>query len=188
MQWFSTLVQHISRWDLYIGLGAALYLVLALVNKLPAVESIRRLMSALDDRGGNIVVLVGMTVWFFAQAIYMFYFAINMIGSGKIDGKDAVLLMGLQFVTGVAFGGSFGALLKTLNGQVSTSPPSPNFIPGADVTRTHTETIHEETVPGKTSAPVVVPPVKTSSVVISPAVVAAPPPAPPAPPPAGSLK
>jgi hypothetical protein len=180
----TALLQHISRWDLYIGLGAVLYLVLAIANKLPAVESIRRLMSALDDRGGNIVVLVALTVWFFAQAIYMFYYAINMIGSGKIDGKDAVLLMGLQFVTGVAFGGSFGALLKTLNGQVSTSPPSPNFIPGADVSRTHTETIHEETVqPGKDAASV-----KTSSVVISPAVVAAPPPAPPAPPPAGSIK
>jgi hypothetical protein len=186
MQALGNVMQHLTRWDFYFTFLVAVYVLLKMTNNLPAVESIRRLMSALDDRGGNIVVLVALTVWFFAQAIYMFYFAINMIGSGKIDGKDAVLLMGLQFVTGVAFGGSFGALLKTLNGQVSTSPPSPNFIPGSDVSRTHTETIHEETVPGKAAAPVVVPPVKTS-VVISPAVVAPPPP-PPAPPPLSEKK
>jgi hypothetical protein len=157
-----------TRWDFYIIFVVLVYTFLKVINKLPAVESIRRLMSALDDRGGNIVVLVALTVWFFAQAIYMFYFAINMIGSGKIDGKDAVLLMGLQFVTGVAFGGSFGALLKTLNGQVSTAPPNPNFVPDSNVRTTHTETTHEE-ISSPTLIPKTIPVPSTT------------PPAPPAP-------
>ena len=157
-----------TRLDFYIIFLVLVYTFLKTINKLPAVESIRRLMSALDDRGGNIAVLVALTVWFFAQAIYMFYFAINMIGANKIDGKDAVLLMGLQFVTGVAFGGSFGALLKTLNGQVSTAPPNPNFVPDSNVRTTHTETTHEE-ISSPTLIPKTIPAASTT------------PPAPPAP-------
>ncbi len=115
---------HITHFDvvsLLIFLG---YCVLAVLAKLPSVEAIRKLVSTLDDRGGNILVLLALTGWFFATARGLFYHAIGLISNGKIDAKDAVLMFGLTFVTGSAFGGAFAALLKTLTGNMTVAPPN----------------------------------------------------------------
>jgi hypothetical protein len=119
-----SILEHISRADVYLFALIAVYVFLSLRNKLPAVESIRRIVSALDDRGGNIVVLAIFSGWFFLAGMHAFYFALNLISQGKIDAKDAILMMFVTWLTGSAFGGSFGAMLKTLNGQISVSPPT----------------------------------------------------------------
>lgn len=114
---------RLTRFDVYVILGLIAYIVLALRNKLPQVESIRKFTAAFDDRGGNILILSLFSSWFFATAIRLFYYAMTLISNGKIDAKDAVLLMALQFATGVAFGGAFGALLKTFRGDMTVAPP-----------------------------------------------------------------
>jgi hypothetical protein len=170
----TSILQGITRQDVYVILIVSVYLFLAVSNKLPAVESIRRFISTLDDRGGNIVVLAGFSAWFFTASIRLFYYAISLIANGKIDAKDAILMMALTWVTGSVFGGSFGALLKTLNGQVSTPPPNPNFVPGSEVRTSHTETTHEEV-----ASPIVI-----ANTIPTPAVITRPiaPPPPPPPP------
>ena len=175
----AALLQGINRWDVYIVLVVVVYVFLSIAGKLPAVESIRRFISTLDDRGGNIVVLVIFSGWFFTVSIRLFYYAIGLISENKLDAKDAILMMALTWVTGSVFGGSFGAFLKTLNGAVSTPLPNPNFVPGTQVSTSTTQTTHEEVVH---PADPIVPPVAArvpASVVISPAVVAPPPPPPP---------
>jgi hypothetical protein len=169
-------LQNVSRWDFYVIFIVAVFVFLTVIDKLPAVESIRRFISTLDDRGGNIVVLVVFSGWFFTVSIRLFYYAIGLIADNKIDAKDAILMMALTWVTGSVFGGSFGALLKTLNGAVSTPLPNPNYIPGTQVHTSTTETTHEEVIhPATPSSTVPVP----ATQAVRPAVVAPPPPPPP---------
>jgi len=117
-------LQGIMRQDFYLLFIVLVYVFLALKNKLPSVESVRKIISALDDRGGNIVVLALFSGWFFIAGLHAFYFAIGLISQNKIDAKDAILMMMVTWLTGSAFGGSFGAMLKTLNGQMSVPPPT----------------------------------------------------------------
>lgn len=103
-----------------IIIGAfVLLLILIFTNRIPTLQTFRIAMRALNDRGGNILVLLILTGWFFHASLGLFYYAIEAMKHKELDDKSAVLLMGLQFVTGVAFGGVFGALLKTMTGSDS---------------------------------------------------------------------
>ena len=119
MHWNVTL----SRVDLYFVFMLLTFVVLMVLGKLPTVEGFRKLISAADDKGGNILLLAAFSGWFFSVAIGMFYYVYNMIGEKKIDGKDGVMLMGLGFATGTCFGGAFSAMLKTMTGNMTVAPP-----------------------------------------------------------------
>jgi hypothetical protein len=90
--------------------------VLAYTRRLPPIWDIKLMLSTVNDKGGQILLLVSLSCWFFSVAMKMFYFAIQKVADKSLTPDNAVLLMGLTFVTGTAFGGSFGAFLKTLDG------------------------------------------------------------------------
>jgi len=113
----------LTRFDVYFIVLLVGFVVLKIFKQLPDVEGFRKLISAADDKGGNILLLAGFSAWFFSVAVGMFYYAYNMIGEKKIDGKDAIMLMGLSFATGTAFGGAFSAMLKTMTGNMTVAPP-----------------------------------------------------------------
>jgi hypothetical protein len=101
----------------------AAVVVLALANKLPTVQGFSEFVHILNTPGGLILVLGVMTMVFFEAAIRMFYHCIYLVTQGKLDEKSAVLMMGIQFVTGAAFGGAAGVLYKTMDGSSKSSPP-----------------------------------------------------------------
>jgi hypothetical protein len=92
-----------------------------LKHRLPELHSLRTIVGMLNDRGGNILVLVLLSTWFFSTAVQMFYWALNKMSAKTLLPENAILLMGFQFVCGVAFGGAFGALLKSMTGSDSSS-------------------------------------------------------------------
>ena len=109
------------------------YVYLARYGRLPAVESIRKFTSMLDDRGGNILVLGLLTAWFFVVTVKLFYHAITMISNNAIKADDAILLMALNTVSSSAFGTCFGALLKTMSGALTVAPPNATTAGGLSI-------------------------------------------------------
>jgi len=90
-------------------------------DKLPSPHTIQDLFTVLNSRSGNIVMLAVASVYFFTQSLRLFYVLMDYSRDGKIGQDNAFALMALQFVTSTAFGGAFGALLKTMTGESSKS-------------------------------------------------------------------
>lgn len=99
----------------YVFVFLAVWVGLQLANRLPTVQGVKHLISTLNDRGGNILVLFVMSMIFFYEGLRLIYYAVSMIKGGQIDSTNAIILQGLQWITGAAFGGAFGAMLKTMN-------------------------------------------------------------------------
>lgn len=102
---------------LLIVFAVLCWFILALAKRVPEATSIKLSLSVLNDKGGQILLLTCLSCWFFSVSMHLFYYAIQQIAQKTLAPDNAVLLMGLQFCTGVAFGGSFGALLKTMDGH-----------------------------------------------------------------------
>jgi hypothetical protein len=96
-------------------------------------REIRELVGIINTKGGNILLLAVMSLIFFISSMTFFYYTLSLIVAKQIAPDNAVLLMGVQFATSSAFGGSFGALVAILSGevrhieqrQVDRKPPPP---------------------------------------------------------------
>lgn len=136
--------------DLLPLVALALFALFLWRDKLPSIAAVQQLVGIANGRGGNIVVLVGFSVWFFHTAMGFFYRTLEMIARKELDVQNAVLMMALQFVMGTAFGGAFAALLKTMTGSDSATRASDvaNGVNG----KTHAETTVTRTVVSDTPA------------------------------------
>lgn len=92
-------------------------LVLQLRGKAPKMSSMREFVNLANTRGGNIVVLSVFSIWFFQSSMRLFYYAFDEVAEKRLTVDNALIMMALQFVTGAAFGGAFGAMLKTMTGS-----------------------------------------------------------------------
>ena len=89
-------------------------------GKLPSTGQIQDFATIMNSRGGNIIILMIASVYFFHRAEVMYYNVVEMIRANTIASDNGIALNGLTFDTG-AFGSAFGALLKTM----SPDAPSP---------------------------------------------------------------
>lgn len=106
----------------WIWLGVfAILAVMQWNNKLPAPAAFHEFCDVLNGRGGNILILAVLSMYFFIQSMRLFYNLMDLSKGGFIQQDNAFALMGLQFATASAFGGAFGALLKTMTGDSSRS-------------------------------------------------------------------
>lgn len=96
-----------------------LWTLLQYAGKTPNLRSVKDLLISLDSKGGNIFILAVLSCFFFVHALRLFYHLLSAIMSKTLTSENAFALMGLQFVTSSAFGGAFGALLKTMSGTAS---------------------------------------------------------------------
>jgi hypothetical protein len=107
----------ILRPDVYILLGVVLvlYIVGMITNKLPTTGAIHDLVAMVDSKGGNIIILFFLAMYFFHRTEQMYYGVMALVNTGKIASDNGVALNGLLFCTG-AFGSVSGALLKVMTG------------------------------------------------------------------------
>jgi hypothetical protein len=91
-------------------------------GKLPSVDSIQALAAVTNSKGGNILVLGTMSLIFFFTAMRLTYWCLDRMIDGKLTADNAVVMMGLTFVTGSAFGGSFSSMLKAMSGENAKIP------------------------------------------------------------------
>ncbi len=120
-------------WKDYATLGAILVTLVTLhaMHKMPSLDNIKDFVAALNSRGGNLLILVCLTVWFFHAAVEFFYRTLWMIENKALTPDNALVVNGWTFITGVAFGGSFAALLKSMTGSDSKpeNGPPPQGVP-----------------------------------------------------------
>jgi hypothetical protein len=100
----------------------AVYLILVLTKTAPTIEVVRQFADIISDRGGVIIVLAIISMFFFEQSMRLFYVLIDLISTKQIDVQNGIALMAVQFASNSAFGMAFGAMLKTMNGN---APPPP---------------------------------------------------------------
>ncbi len=115
----STTAVEITFAGLVIAYGLMSYFKL-----LPSIEALRSTAEVLNTKGGNILLLTGMSMIFFFIGMRFIYWSVDMIIDGKLTADNAMALTGVSWVTGTVFGGAFGALLKTMTGDSPTTTPT----------------------------------------------------------------
>jgi len=132
---------------LFFLVPVVVWLFLKALKSEPEVHSMKMFVNLTNSRGGNILVCLFLTIYFFAASMRLFYHALDLIVNNKLDPTSAVLMMALQFVTGTAFGGAFGALLKTMSPDLETRTPLPGQTPGGSKSNNGTDTPPENKAP-----------------------------------------
>jgi hypothetical protein len=104
-------------WEQFLVLTMLLlvYLLLVFTNKLPSVGSFKDVADTINTAGGHIIILTLFSAWFFEVAMRFIFHVINL-PDDIVTKRDAEIMTGMGFVTGTAFGGAWGALLKTMSG------------------------------------------------------------------------
>jgi hypothetical protein len=104
-------------WQQYAVLGTLVlvYLVLVFGNKLPAMKSFQEFTDTINSAGGHIIILSIFSGWFFLTAM-RFFFHVLGLPDEVVTKNNAVIMTAIAFLTGTAFGGAWGALIKTMSG------------------------------------------------------------------------
>lgn len=105
-----------------LALVFAIITGLFLLRRLPSADSIQTLITMLNTKGGNILILSVMAMVFFRSFMHLVYVVLQQIQAQTLREDNAIALMGLQFVSTTAFGGALGALLKTMTGEAPQPP------------------------------------------------------------------
>jgi hypothetical protein len=114
----------------------AVYLFLVLTNKMPTMSSFKDFADTINSAGGHIIILSIFSGWFFTTAM-RFFFHVLGLPDEVITKHDAIIMTGVGFLTGTAFGGAWGALIKTMSGgkangtgTTEAAPEIPAAAPG----------------------------------------------------------
>jgi hypothetical protein len=83
----------------------------------PTKEAMHYLVELANTKGGSIILLGGMSMFFFIVGIRLVYWSANMEIDHKLESDNAMVLSAMQWITGSAFGGAFGAMIKTMTGE-----------------------------------------------------------------------
>ena len=107
-------------WAVAIIVG--FYALFLYLGKLPSIDSIQALANVVNTKGGNILALGMFSLVFFFTGLGLIYWSLNRMMEGKLTVDNAVLMMGLSWISGTAFGGAFSSMLKVMSGE-NPEPP-----------------------------------------------------------------
>jgi len=104
--------------------GAALLLMAAAfaliwTNRFPSLETIVKMLEALNTKGGNLLLLSFFTGLFAIISIRTFLYIIDLSVNGKMNQDNTFALQAIAWVTGGLTTGFMGALLKTMTGDAT---------------------------------------------------------------------
>jgi len=105
---------------------AILFAVFWWSDKIPSIETISRFVEVLNTKGGNILILLFMSVIGAFATLRMFYYLTQLSVDGKLQQDNAYALMALAFLTNQLTGAFIGALLKTMTGD-TPKPDGPKL-------------------------------------------------------------
>jgi hypothetical protein len=129
------------NWELHLApiLLLLFYGAFALLKILPSTESVQEFASMLNSKGGNILILGAFSLFFFVTGMRMVYWCLEQNIEGKLNADNAVMMMGITFVTGSCFGGSFSSMLKVMSGDTPVPPGNTSSTVTAVTTSTETK-------------------------------------------------
>jgi hypothetical protein len=113
-------------WQEYtaVGLLILVYLILVFSNKLPSMASFKDFADTINSAGGHIILLSIFSGWFFISAMRFFFHSLSLPDE-VITKHDALVMNAVSFLTGSAFGGAWGALIKTMSGGKANGGGTP---------------------------------------------------------------
>lgn len=119
-------LNQFDKLDIYIVIVviAVMLLLFKLKPPIPSIGTIQIAIELLNTKGGIIAVLGMMSLIFFFVGVHFIYWSANMILDGKISTDNAIVISGFNWITGIAFGGVFGAMIKTMTGESPAAPAS----------------------------------------------------------------
>jgi hypothetical protein len=125
-EWFS------FSWQEYgvIALVVLVYLVLVFGNKMPGMAAFKDFVDAINTAGGHIFLLSLFSLYFFRTAMRFFLHVLGL-SDEVVTKQNAVIMTGIAFLTGTAFGGAWAALIKTMSGGKAngSTPPIDSSAP-----------------------------------------------------------
>lgn len=86
-------------------------------GKLPSIHSFRILLTSVNSKGGNILLLFALSVFFFVTGIKFVYWTIERMLEGKLTADNAIVAQGFNWISGAAFGMVLSAGLKAMTGD-----------------------------------------------------------------------
>jgi hypothetical protein len=110
----------------------AVYLLLVFRNKLPGMGAFKDFTDTINTAGGHILILTLFSLYFFKAAMQFFYHVMSL-PEATVTKSNAVIMTGIAFLTGNAFGGAFASLLKTMTGGKANGGNG-GAVPKMDVT------------------------------------------------------
>lgn len=137
---------HREMW----AIGLALFLMYGGMSWLklwPQIDSLTRLVDMINTKGGNIIVLFGLSIYFYHDTMVAYWSVVELIRAGTIASDNGIALNALTFSTG-AFGAVSGALLKVMSGEESKPP-----VGMSNITRTTNSTLPIDTPPADPIVP-----------------------------------
>ncbi len=107
--------------EIELILAFAAFLFFAWHDKLPSIDTITHWVELINTKGGNIFLLLLVTVAGAVSSIRLFYYLIGLSVDHKLEPRDVIAIMAITFITGTITGNFQGALLKTMNGDTTTN-------------------------------------------------------------------
>lgn len=104
--------------------------ILLLRYGMPSKDDLHETIDLLNTKGGIIALLWVTSMIFFIVGMRLVYWGENMIVDHKLDTDNALILSAFNWITGAAFGGAFGAMIKTMTGD-EKRPDKPEKPPEA---------------------------------------------------------
>jgi hypothetical protein len=116
-------------WPQYALIAAIMvsYLVLAFANRLPSMNSFKEFADIINSSGGNIILLVLLTVWSIKISMQFFYHLLGM-PIEAFDKASSIITAGITYVQGGLSGMFIGALIKTLTGGKAVNGSAPDTL------------------------------------------------------------
>jgi len=101
-----------------------LYLLAARFKLLPSMQSLKDFVDAFNSAGMHIVLLSAFSAWSVMIAVRYIYHVLTLPQETLTKG-EAMIAVGISFVTGQLSGQFIGALLKTMSGGKANGAPPP---------------------------------------------------------------
>jgi hypothetical protein len=112
----------VTRIDIWLAVVITLIVLLIWKTGLRfSVAGVQELVTVLNTKGGIIMVLGSLSLFFFIATIWVFYTILQDIKAGALREDNAVALLALQFCMNSAFSLCLGAMLKTMTGEAPTN-------------------------------------------------------------------
>jgi hypothetical protein len=109
------------------ALTVATYLILVFRNKLPGMPAFKDFTDTINTAGGHILILTLFSLYFFRTTMRFFLHVLGL-PDVVVTKQNAVIMTGIAFLTGTAFGGAWSALLKTMTGGRANGTPPPPIV------------------------------------------------------------
>jgi hypothetical protein len=117
-EWFTFKWTDFGIFCIIIGV----YLLLVFRNKMPNMSTFKDFVDAINTAGGHIVLLSVFSFYFFRTAMRFFLHVLGLPDE-VVTKNNAIIMTGIGFLTGTAFGGAWGALIKTMSGGKANGTP-----------------------------------------------------------------